>query len=319
MKCVKLLLIATVLVLFAGCSSDLYEGAVEGIKVVLTAADGPTPVYDATVKVEGETEYFSAGKRSSVDGTATFKGMPDDDYSLEAESKNGVLFGKMRVRVADGRSAGGLYFQVNTRAEGSRVAMVDGTYDRIGDTMERLGYLYATVSAGDLADPATFETTDMLILNSGCDAGPAADPAAIENIRTFVEGGGRLVVSGRANAYIDAVWPGAISYLGLDVTGVGLQETRANFDDADMKTCMLGNSIKITYKIGGFPVMTGTTGKVLASGDVAYPGGTAAGAPLAVGLSYGSGSVTYTNFAWSEQDDPGDAARRLFNYVIANR
>jgi hypothetical protein len=307
-----------VFVFLVGCSTNVFEGTVEGIRVMLVSADGPTPVYDAKVSVEGETEYFSGEKRSSVDGTVSFTGLPDDDYGLDAESKNGVLVGKMRVRVEDGRSPDGLYFKLKTRADGARVMMVNGTYDRTGDTMERLGYLYTTIDADELVDPDTLAAVDTLILNSGCPEGPAQDQAVIDNLRDFVEGGGRLIVSGRANDYIDAVWPNAITYID-GASGNGLQQTTISFDYGDLNSYMLGNAMDIKYKIEGFPIMAGTTGLVLASGDVKHSGGTAVDAPLAVSFARGSGMVTFTNFAWFEQDEAEKAARRFFNYVMANR
>jgi len=318
MKYIRTVVYFTVFALLVGCSTNLLEGTVEGIRVTVIAADGPTPVYDAKVTVEGETEDFKAQKRSSVDGTVSFDGMPDDDYSLDAESKNGVLVGKMRVNVYDGRSADGLYFQLSTKADGACVLMVNGTYDRVGDTMERLGYLYTTVDAEDLADPDTFAAADALILNSGCGEGPAQDQAVIDNIRAFVDGGGRLIVSGRANDYVDAVWPNAITYID-GASGSGLQQTTVSFDYGDLNSYMLGNPVTVKYKVEGFPVMTGTTGIVLASGDVKHSGGTAADAPVIVSFARGEGMVTYTNFAWFEQDHAEDVARRLFNYIIANR
>jgi hypothetical protein len=308
----------TAFALLVGCSTNVLEGTVEGIRVTVVAADGPTPVYNAKITVEGETEDFNAAKRSSVDGTVSFNGMPDGDYSLEAESMSVILTGKMRVNVDEGKSADGLYFQLRTKANGACVLMVNGTYDRVGDTMERLGYLYTTVDAEDLADPDTFTAIDALILNSGCGEGPAQDQAVIDNIRSFVEGGGRLIVSGRANDYVDAAWPNAITYID-GASGSGQQQTTVSFDYGDLSSYMLGNAVTVKYKIEGFPVMTGTTGIVLASGDVKYSGGTAADAPLAVSFARGDGMVTYTNFTWFEQDHAEDAARRLFNYVIANR
>ena len=318
MRYIRTTVYFTVFALLVGCSTNMLEGTVEGIRVTVVAADGPTPVYDVKVTVKGETEDFYAGKRSSVDGTVSFNGMPDGDYSLDAESKNGILIGKMRINVDEGRSADGLYFQLNTKNDGARILMVNGTYDRVGDTMERLGYLYTTIDAEDLADPDTFATADALILNSGCSEGPAQDQAVIDNIRAFVEGGGRLIVSGRANDYVDAVWPNAITYVD-GASGSGLQETTVSFDNGDLNSYMLGNAVTVMYRIEGFPVMTGTTGIVLASGDVKHSGGTAADAPLAVSFARGGGMVTYTNFTWFEQDNAEDAARRLLNYVIANR
>jgi hypothetical protein len=318
MRYIRLTAIAAVFVFLIGFTSNLLEGSVEGIRVTLVAADGPTPVYYAKVTLAGETEPFTTETRSLVDGTVAFSGMPDDIYGLNAESKSGVLVGKKRIKVEDGRSPDGLYFQVNTRADGARVFTVNGTYDRIGDTMERLGYLYTTIDAGDLADAETLASADALILNSGCDIGPAQDPAVVNNLRAFVEGGGRLVVSGRANDYVTAVWPNAITYVD-GVTGNSLQQTTISFGHGDLNSYMLGNSIEIKYKVGGFPVIAATTGVVLASGDVKHSGGTAVDAPVAVSFARGSGMVTYTNFAWFEQDHAKDAAGRLYNYVLANR
>lgn len=318
MRYIKLTVIAVVFVFLIGCTSNLLEGSVEGIRVTLVAADGPTPVYYAKVTLTGETESYTAETRSLVDGTVAFSGIPDDIYGLNAESKSGVLTGKKRIEVENGRSADGLYFQVNTRADGARVFMVNGTYDRIGDTMERLGYLYTTIDAGDLADPETLASADALILNSGCDVGPAQDPAAVNNLRAFVEGGGRLVVTGRADDYVTAVWPNAITYMD-GVTGNSLQQTTISFDYGDLNSYMLGNLIDIKYKVGGFPIIAATTGIVLASGDVKHSGGTAVDAPVAVSFARGSGMVTYTNFAWFEQDHAKDAAGRLYNYILANR
>jgi hypothetical protein len=318
MKYIRLAAIITVFVCLIGCSTNPLEGTVEGIRITLVAADGPTPVYYAKVTAEGETEPFSAETRSLVDGTVEFSGMPDDIYSLNAESRSGVLIGKKRIMVEDGRSPDGLYFQVNTRADGARVLMVNGTYDRIGDTMERLGYLYTTVDAEDLADPDTFASADALLLNSGCDEGSIQDQAVVNNLRAFVEGGGRLIVSGRANDYMTAVWPDAVTYMD-GATGNGQQTITVSFDHDDLNSYMLGNAIDIKYKVGGFPIITGTTGVVLASGDVKHSGGTAVDVPLVVSFARGSGMVTYTNFAWFEQDHAEDAAGRLYNYVLANR
>ncbi len=130
-----------------------------------------------------------------------------------------------------------------------RVAVVTGSYDHMESVLSRLGFGPSAVEivdgnpelggdggAGFFRDRARLTSFDYVFVNCGAGIaeswdGPTAlsEPAVVDNLRAFVEGGGRLYVTDLAHDVMEHTAPAAIDFGGQD----GLSSTPEPLDRAE--------------------------------------------------------------------------------------
>lgn len=101
----------------------------------------------------------------------------------------------------------------------SRILVVTGAYDRVEDTLARLGMAHVSVpgvldTAEALLDPALADRADLVFVN--CGARDTRRPDVAENLRRFVGAGGSLYVSDLAYDLVEAAFPEALALAGDD-------------------------------------------------------------------------------------------------------
>lgn len=317
---VKKIIIIALAAAALSCRSDLFFGLVEGVAATVVAPNGRTPAYRADVVISDlKPGGFYGETRTSAAGAFLFPTVPDGQYRLSATSPNGLFRTEFHAEVVDGHSPG----EVEARLQPARaeaVVTVGGRYDDMGVLCTDLGYRYHSTSVAALAgteDPLA--GADLVFLNSGADVAEAQNDVVVARLRSFVAGGGRLLVSDRAWPFVRAAWPDNIAWPAQPEIGKGGQEVEAAFVDADLRKCATVPTWRLRYELGDWTVPNATTGTVFVEGEAETAAGKRAAAPLLVGFAAGKGYVAYSTFDWQTQYEHGRLAVRVFNYLLANK
>jgi hypothetical protein len=247
------------------------------------------------------------------------------------------------------------------------IALVAGDFDHMGQTLDRLLLGYATYEGyiccaaydpdinpdsnglkqetlftGTINDGAGQELFlyDAVFLNSGArgwgeweynglepDDGLLTDPVAMENIREFVDRGGRMVLSDWTYDLIVALWPDKIDFFGdeaaLDTAQVGiLSQINASVPDAGLAEALGDDAISLAYNYSNWAVIESVSDDVVVhvSGDVTYRISASDGygeltdVPLLVSFTQGGGQVVFSTFHWMAQNP--DLGERIMLEVV---
>ncbi len=307
-------------VLIAGCTTDIYETQVDGIEVKVLFPNGETPVYDASVRIENEETLQVYTTRTDVSGIFARTGLHDAIYMIYVESDNGALIGQMRVNVNLGRSSKGLELKLETRAEGTRIALVEGTYDDIHSVFADLYVPHLTYSVTDLASAGNFASLDILTIESGADleGDPGFSPDTYPNINDFVFGGGTLILSDRAYTVIEELWPGKVDFAEPVTAGNNNQNISCAVTPPEYVAYLLTAQNNVSYDLPNFAVVEGWAGEVYFTGSYETANGPVTDVPVLMAFDYGEGRVIYSNFNWGAQLEDNDYTRRAFGYLITN-
>ncbi len=306
-------------VLCGACRTDLFLGKAEGVAANVYAPNGRTPAYRADVAVADIKPGGYYGEAvTSASGYFAIPEIPDGTYRVDVTSANRLFKTSFHADVLDGHSAGGVeVLMAPARAE--TFVNVPGRYDDIGTIFDDLGYRYQTIGVDLLArSESPLRDAEIVCLNSGADAAWAENDTVIENLRAFVEKGGRLIVSDQAWPFLEAAWPQKITWRTDPAVGKPQQEVEGVFVDAEMKRCATVPKWPLRYDLGNWAVPTGTAGTTFIIGDVETSAGRLDDAPLLIGFGYGRGFVVFSTFGWRTQYAQGRLAVRVFHYVIAN-
>jgi len=193
-----------------------------------------------------------------------------------------------------------------------RIAVVTGTYDRIEDVLDTLGFSYDVVdgysqATSFLRNPSQLEQYDIIFFNCGMDLSWTTWQSEIgANLRDYVENGGSVYASDWAYYVVETGWPQMNTFYGNDaVVGdafVGESGyVTATVLDATMVARLGSSTAQLNYDLPSWAVMeTNNQGAVLLEGTVEiwdlWNGYTSIRAPLAAELQDGDGNVIYTSF-----------------------
>lgn len=316
---VKKVVFITLSLAATACRTDLFFGKVEGVAATVYAPNGRTPVYHAKVVIRdlkpggyyGETLTSAAGEFS-------FREIPDGLYRLDASSPNGLFKTAFHAEVIDGHTPAGVEVLMAPARAGTFLN-VPGRYDDMGVIFADLGYLYKTVGIDALKEPQSpLGVADVLCLNSGVDVAYAQEESVLNNLRSFVENGGRLIASDQAWPFVKAAWPEKVDWADDPAIGGIYQDVKAIFADADLKRCATVPKWRLKYNLANWAVPRATAGTVFVRGDVDTSKGRRADAPLLIGFRYGRGFVAFSTFDWRGQYACGRLSVRVFNYLITN-
>jgi hypothetical protein len=316
----KRIIIVALLLGMTACRTDLFLGKVEGVAASVFAPNGRTPAYRAGVVIEDLETYGYYGETStSQTGAFSFPAVPDGFYQLSVTSANGLFEAGFYVEVVDGHSPGDVKVTMTPVRVGTFLD-VPGRYDHMGLIFSDLGYAYRTVAVEDLArTPNPLEDADIVCLNSGVDTAWAQDEKVVGRLRSFVSGGGRLVVSDQAWPFVKAGWPEKVTWPQDPAVGSGNQDVDASFADADLKRCATVSTWPLRYDLGNWVLPKDTRGTAFVRGDVKTSSGSRDDAPLLLGFADGSGFVVFSTFGWRAQYGRGHLPVRIFNYFVANK
>lgn len=208
------------------------------------------------------------------------------------------------------------------------LGVLEGTYDKIGNVIVALGYVYTTLEATDLENYAYISTFEAIFFNCGCaDASPAGDA----NVKQFVETDGKSVyLSDWAGSYVERIWPAAVNWYGGSVSaakvGDGDQTLEATVADSHLQTVLGKSSATIYYDYGAWVVISSeatATNVLLRSNPLISGTPTAQPLPLAVKFNPGvgtlEGTVIYTTFHNEAQEElvTDDVRKMLQNFIFS--
>lgn len=344
---------------------------VPGALVYVPAADGPAPRSGECGQciAAGSTVALA---ETAVDGTFTLRGIPQGMRRLVIEKGKfrrtiDLNLSECGARVALDEEATRLP-RNTTEGEIPRIAVGTGDFDSMQIVVAKIGLgelsaegalvpgseqfdLYEGSSFGFgstypgldalLRDLPRMQGYDVIFVN--CGSGPEQgdiftgdsildEPAVRENIRQYVEGGGRFYVTDEAYDYVEQALPRFIGFEnGFGPETAGLSETPEEEDSAEIGNDMefangtvhddalrawLGQvgalqpdtTVRITGIIAGWTVMHETDAmrtKTWVSGDVVWISDDGfsderGNRPLTVTFDYGCGRVLYTSYHTAE-------------------
>lgn len=249
----------------------------------------------------------------------------------------------------------------------NEIAVVAGDFDHMGQTLDSLllgystyeGYICCaaydpdinpdsnglkveTLFTGTINDGLGKELFlfDAVFLNSGTrgwgaweynglepDDGLINDELAMENIREFVDRGGRLVLSDWTYDLVVALWPDKVDFYGdeseLDAAQVGiLAQINASVPDATLADALGDDVVSLAYNYSNWSVIESVSDDVTVhvTGDVTYRISASDGygeltdVPLLVSFPQGAGQVVFSTFHWMAQNP--DLAERIMLEVV---
>lgn len=255
-----------------------------------------------------------------------------------------------------------------TSADLGAVAVVTGDFDSVENVLIDLGIAFTRVD-GYLAGPAytlvepydwttlspevedlfatdtALDAYDVIFLDCGMrgaavhvynDASTpdnqfADDPAAIANLKEYVEFGGQLYVSDRAWELVERAFPDMIDFLGDDAVLGAAEKGELStvvgrvLDEELLEVLGLpegSDEINVVFNNSEWAVMASAQAEVLIEGDVTWrdPGTGASvearGVPLLVTFDVGErgGKVVYTSFHSDAQT--ADDVTRIIEYLV---
>lgn len=228
------------------------------------------------------------------------------------------------------------------------IAVTTGDYDRMEECLSRQlvnHQLYEGFIVGATWDP-TVDPDDMVLkvegllgiqdeleefgavfVNSGtrglgawvyngieADDALVADAEVIENVRTFVSGGGVLVVTDWAYDLVEAAWPDAIAFAGDeavldDAQRGGRGEVTARVLDPEISARLGADQLGIRYDFSHWAVIDHVSDRVAVhlEGDITWRASEAEGdvpregVPLLVSFEEGLGQVVFATFHFRVQ------------------
>jgi hypothetical protein len=252
-----------------------------------SAPNGATPVANADVTIS--TAPGCAAKTSAA-GQFQFLNVPSSPATVTAT--------KGMFQVSSAATPGAAPAALVIPADAASFAYVTGAFDSIQSILTGLGFTPVETFEADLA-AANLASFDALFLNCGLGETHVADLPTLAALQAYVNGGGTLYVSDWAYVYVEAAFPGRVSFLQPD-TRVGEATDApvgAQVVDPSLQAALARTTAEIMFDLGGWAVIdaapAGTA--VLITGPATYLGG-AATKPYAVQFAHGSGRVTYTSF-----------------------
>lgn len=276
---------------------------------------------------------------SHEDGSFAISGIPAPQSGLQVRAeKGGFVYTWENVNVfslADAPDGTDLTASVDCQElvpdDDRRYLVVQGTFDRIEQVLDRMGLTNVDLLEGVPADPSELWSTaafanydqlsnyDAVFVNCGIsetDLVLGLNTAVKENLRRYIREGGSLYVSDWAYDLVEQVWPERINFLGDDNENSAAEHG----EDGDYNVDVLepglaeyvgASQVSIGFSFGNFAIVSqlDPTVTTYLRGDVGYRvnGGvsTLNDVPVTVGFNDGFGRVIFTSFH-QETGDGGE-------------
>jgi hypothetical protein len=200
-------------------------------------------------------------------------------------------------------------------ASRTKIAVIDGEYDKIQNILDRLKLTYTFYSQKGGKDPerllkslSAMKKYNIIFLNCGIDESFLNSTVA-NNLRQFVKGGGSIYASDFSYDFIEVAWPNAMDWAGNDQTRNAAEKVSGATITAKVLSTLLqkrlGGRTQIPLKFDLCPCAAadaaGTGTNVLMTGDRQKNGNPKQ--PLAIQFrpEPKGGNVIYTTFHNEEQ------------------
>jgi hypothetical protein len=253
-----------------------------------SAPNGATPVANADVTISSAP---GCAAKTSVAGQFQFLNVPPAPATVTAT--------KGMFQVSSAATPGATPVALVIPPGAASFAYVTGVFDSIQNILTALGFTPVETFEADLAS-ANLASFDALFLNCGLNETHVADQPTIDALQAYVNGGGTLYASDWAHSYVEAAFPGRVSFLQPSprVGDATDAPVAAQVLDPSLQAALARTTAQIMFDLGGWAVIDAAPGgtAVLITGPATYLGGAAASKPYAVQFTHGSGRVTYTSF-----------------------
>jgi hypothetical protein len=279
---------------------------------------------------EGVSAYVNVlDDAGAVVGTLTTSSGPDGRWSLDVPGDAVYTVYEQRgadirrfdpVLVNAGASvsvapSGQLCFEVRPLS----IAVVDGDYDDVEGQLAQLGLEATRVDGRDadetlafLGDAAAMAGFDVIFVEGGI-AEDGVLTEVVEPVTAYVDAGGRLFVGDWSYDLVELAWPDRIDFVGDDRIHDGAQlgeydRVDAVLSDRAVEAFVGAERTEVLYDDPLWPPMNSVNpaASLHVTGTVHYREGqstyTLASVPLQVSFGSGLGRVTFTTFAWEDND-----------------
>lgn len=213
-----------------------------------------------------------------------------------------------------------------------KIGITPAGFDDIGMLLKSFGYNITVISLSDLLNYSTITAFDIIALNCAGDLEDYASQSK-NNLKNFVENGGKLYASDWAYIFIEEAFPDYIDFPAYPQIG-DAQTTKAHISDQNLSKYLGVTEAEIVYDLDAWVVIDNVSSStnVLISGDVSSSGYKSSlispqtrssqinksissinsVRPLAVSFNYGNGSVVYTTF--HNESQINESVRHILEY-----
>ncbi|QQQ29987.1 carboxypeptidase regulatory-like domain-containing protein [Chryseobacterium indoltheticum] len=205
MKNFNLLLIFIILLSFGSCRSDsetpaeiTIDNTVKTGKLTgkVMSQNGTKPVGGASVFTFDE-KYKIYYTTSDADGNFTLEA-PAGNQTIHIQTGDGSNFRTQIAATVKNNETVNLNADQTKLNQVAKIAYVKGTYDKIEDIIQTLGYNATEITNADLANINTIAQYDIIFLNCGSrnySVNQSLYPAIDANLAVFVANGGSIYAS----------------------------------------------------------------------------------------------------------------------------
>lgn len=205
MKNFNLLLIFIILLSFGSCRSDSETPAEITIDNTIKAGkltgkvmsqNGTKPIGGASVFTFDE-KYKIYYTTSDADGNFTLEA-PAGNQTIHIQTGDGSNFRTQIAATVKNNETVNLNADQTKLNQVAKIAYVKGTYDKIEDIIQTLGYNATEITNADLANINTIAQYDIIFLNCGSrnySVNQSLYPAIDANLAVFVANGGSIYAS----------------------------------------------------------------------------------------------------------------------------
>ncbi|MGD1319765.1 carboxypeptidase-like regulatory domain-containing protein [Chryseobacterium sp. 2R14A] len=272
MKKFNLLLIFIVLLSFGSCRSDsetpaevtidntIKTGKLSG-KVM--SQNGSKPIGGASVFTFDE-KYKIYYTTSDADGNFTLEA-PVGDRTIHIQTGDGSNFRTEISTSVKHNETANLNANQTKLNQVAKIAYVKGSYDKIEDIIQNLGYTATEITNADLANITTIAQYDIIFLNCGSrnySLNQSLYPAIDANLATFVANGGSIYASDWDVSYLvggtdstnNCMLPGGfVPDSKLCSTNTGSSGiVPATVSNAGLSTALGFNTLNIDFDLGSW-------------------------------------------------------------------
>jgi len=205
MKNFNLLLIFIILISFGSCRSDsetpaeiTIDNTIKTGKLTgkVMSQNGTKPIGGASVFTFDE-KYKIYYTTSDADGNFTLEA-PAGNQTINIQTGDGSNFRTQIAATVKNNETVNLNADQTKLNQVAKIAYVKGTYDKIEDIIQTLGYNATEITNADLANINTIAQYDIIFLNCGSrnySVNQSLYPAIDANLAVFVANGGSIYAS----------------------------------------------------------------------------------------------------------------------------